>query len=148
MASVARGWCGHVLLCGLFLASTAQAQPVAPMDFSAWPGDREATLQWADPQDADIERYEVRHGLAAVDDAGEPGAGTVRVTIPAREARDYTASQLETGNAADLSGALGDGEGKWRLRIAAPDDVDAMSLLHSPTGHITNLSTTPRYRQQ
>ena len=85
--------------------------------------------------------------IAAIDDAGRLGADIVRVTIPARGARNYTAWQLETGNAAGLFGALGDGEGKWRLHIAAPDDVDAMSLLSLPTGHITNLSTTPRYPQ-
>lgn len=86
--------------------------------------------------------------IAAVDDAGRPGADTVRLTIPARGARDYAAWQLETGNAGGLSGALGDGEGKWRLRVVAPDDVDAMSLLSLPTGHITNLSTTPRYPRE
>ena len=75
--------------------------------------------------------------ITAIDDAGRPGAGTVRVTIPAREARNYTAWELETGNAADLSGGLGDGEGKWRLRVATPDEVDAMSLLRLPTGHIS-----------
>ena len=86
--------------------------------------------------------------ITAIDDAGRPGTGTVRVTIPAREARNYTAWELETGNATALAGAFGDGEGKWRLRVAAPDEVDAMSLLRLPTGHLTNLSTTPRYKQE
>ena len=86
--------------------------------------------------------------ITATDDTGRSGASIVRVTIPAREARNYTAWELETGNAADLSSGLGDGEGKWRLRVAASDEVDAMSLLRLPTGHITNLSTTPRYKQE
>ena len=88
--------------------------------------------------------------IAGVDDAGQPSHNTVRVTIPARSARTFTASELEAGDAAGLSGSLGDGQGKWRLRVATTDEVDAMSLLSLPTGHMTNLSTTPRYptRQQ
>lgn len=56
------------------------------MDFSVSPGDGEATLQWADPQDADIDRYEVRHG-PSVTALGqwlgipESGASTVRHTV-------------------------------------------------------------------
>lgn len=56
------------------------------MDFSASPGDGEATLQWADPQDADIDRYGVRHGpsLTALGQwfgIPESGASTVRHTV-------------------------------------------------------------------
>ena len=86
--------------------------------------------------------------IAGVDDAGQPSHNTVRVTIPARSARTFTASELEAGDAAGLSGSLGDGQGKWRLRVATTDEVDAMSLLSLPTGHMTNLSTTPRYPRQ
>ena len=85
--------------------------------------------------------------ISGVDDAGQPSHNTVRVTIPARSARTFTASELEAGDAAGLSGSLGDGQGKWRLRVATTDEVDAMSLLSLPTGHMTNLSTT-RYPRQ
>ena len=83
--------------------------------------------------------------ITGTDDAGNSPGEAVRVTVPARSARDYMAWELETGSAAGLSGALGDGSGKWRLRVSAPGDVEAMSLLGLPTGHITNLSTTPKY---
>ena len=83
--------------------------------------------------------------IAGTDDAGNSPGESVRVTVPARSARDYMAWELETGSAAGLSGALGDGAGKWRLRVSAPADVEAMSLLGLPTGHVTNLSTTPRH---
>ncbi len=83
--------------------------------------------------------------ITGTDDRGRSPGGAVRVTIPAGAARQFTAAQLETGNADGLSGALGDGAGKWRLRVATSEEVDAMSLLSLPTGHITNLSTTPRY---
>ena len=82
--------------------------------------------------------------ITAIDDAGRSAAEAVRVTIPARAARDYMAWQLESGDGPGLSGALGDGSGKWRLRVATTGDVQAMSLLRLPTGHVANLSTTPR----
>ena len=86
--------------------------------------------------------------IAAVDDAGKSPGSAVRVTVPARSARDYMSWELETGNAPGLSGAWGVGTGKWRLRVtSSTGDVEALSLLRLPTGHITNLSTTPRYRQ-
>ena len=55
---------------------------------------------------------------SGVDDAGHPG-GEVTVELGAWEARGYTASELESGSAAGLSGSLGDGVGKWRLFLEA-----------------------------
>ena len=43
----------------------------------------------------------------------------------------------------DLVGALGDGAGKWRLVVTSVPPIQVMSLLASPTGHLTNLSTAP-----
>ena len=42
-----------------------------------------------------------------------------------------------------LSGGLGTGTGtgKWRLAVTANQPIEVMSLLSSPTGHVTNLST-------
>ena len=75
-------------------------------------------------------------------DSGGRVAGTVAVTVPAGTARTLSAADLETG-AAGLDGALGDGAGKWRLAVASDRPVIVMSLLSSPTGHLTNLSTAP-----
>ena len=86
-----------------------------------------------------------RATITAIDDDGQTPGDAVRVRIPAHAARTFTAAELETGDADGLSGALGDGEGKWRLRVATEAEVDAMSLLSLPTGHMTNLSTTPRH---
>ena len=83
--------------------------------------------------------------ITGVDDAGRSPGDAVRVTIPAKAARTFTAAELETGSSDGLSGALGDGQGKWQLRVSTSEDVDAMSLLSLPTGYMTNLSTTPRY---
>ena len=80
--------------------------------------------------------------VVGVDDSGSPSPGTVRIVVPAGEARVYTAAQLETGET-NLEGALGDGAGKWRLSLDSDSPLTVMSLLRSPTGHLTNLSTAP-----
>ena len=79
--------------------------------------------------------------ITGVDDRGASPGGDVRVSVPAGAARTLAADQLESG--AGLQGALGDGTGKWALRVASDTPVLVMSLLQSPTGHLTNLSTAP-----
>ena len=80
--------------------------------------------------------------LTARDDRGASPGGAVRLTVPAGAARTYTAAQLEEGGT-DFAGALGDGNGKWRLTVDSSEPILVMSLLESPTGHLTNLSTAP-----
>ena len=72
--------------------------------------------------------------IAGVDDGGFAGADALRVVVPANAAREYTSADLE-------SGALGDGQGKWRLTVESDRRIRVMSLLESPGGHLTNLST-------
>ena len=76
------------------------------------------------------------------DDRGRSAGGPVRVTVQPGAAQTYTAAQLEEGGG-DLSGALGDGAGKWRLAVSSDRPISVMSLLSSRTGHLTNLSTAP-----
>ena len=80
--------------------------------------------------------------ITARDDHGESHGGPVRLTIPAGAARTYTAARLEEG-APGLTGALGDGAGKWRLTVESSQPISVMSLLTSPSSHLTNLSTAP-----
>ena len=77
--------------------------------------------------------------IRGVDDLGVR-AGPVRLSVPARAARTLSAADMEAG-AAGLTGALGDGSGKWRLEVEADRPIMALSLLATPTGHLTNLST-------
>ena len=79
--------------------------------------------------------------LAGTDDLGlRPGA-TVRVLVPATDAVELTAAELESGEPdAIASGALGDGTGKWRLRVESDGVAAVQSLLSSPSGHLANLS--------
>ena len=84
--------------------------------------------------------------ITGVDDAGQSPGGPVRFDLPAGAARTLGAAQLES-EASDgregLRGALGDGAGKWELTLEADRTIHAMSLMESPTGHLTNLSTAP-----
>ena len=81
--------------------------------------------------------------IAGTDDSGQPGESEVTTEVPAGQSRTFTADELESGIAPGLSGALGDGAGKWRLRVESERDVVAMSLLATPTGHLANLSAPP-----
>ena len=93
-------------------------------------------LRLVNPADADAAVT-----VSGVDDAGNAApAGDVTLTVPAGAAAEITAQQLEAG-ADHFDGRFGDGQGKWRLFIEADKDIQAMSLLESPTGHIANLSS-------
>ena len=80
--------------------------------------------------------------ITGVDDAGASPGSAVVVTVPAGASRTIPAAELESGGEG-LAGALGDGEGKWRLLVDSDQPIVVMSLLSSPTGHLTNLSTAP-----
>ena len=80
--------------------------------------------------------------IGGVDDTGRSAGGEVATSIPAGGVRTFTAAELESGTA-DLEGSLGAGVGKWRLVIESDRKITVMSLLASPTGHLTNLSTAP-----
>ena len=97
---------------------------------------QESLLRLANPHADDVDVV-----IRGVDDAGATGA-TVALTLAAGEARAITAPQLERGDAT-LQGALGNGAGKWRLLIAPSRPIEVMSLLETPGGKLTNLSTVP-----
>ena len=77
--------------------------------------------------------------IQGTDDRGQRH-GSVQVSLDAGTARTLDARELESGGDG-LTGALGDGVGKWALTVAADEPIHAMSLLATPTGHLTNLST-------
>ena len=95
-------------------------------------------LRLANPSDGTV-----RVTIAGVDDTGASPGTEVSLNLPARAARTLSAVELEQG-VAGLVGRLGDGAGKWRLAIDADGPLYAMSLLESPTGHLSNLSLPAR----
>ena len=84
--------------------------------------------------------------IQGIDDLGE-WSSVVQVSIPVDAARYLTAQQLESGGEG-FRGMLGDGAGKWQLFIRSDQPIVAMSLMASPTGHLTSLSTVPADRSE
>ena len=80
--------------------------------------------------------------ITGIDGEGVAPANEVRLTVPGRQSRTLSAQQLEWGDAG-IEGALGEGRGKRQLNVRSDEPIMAMSLLRSPTGHLTNLSTAP-----
>ena len=80
--------------------------------------------------------------IEGVDDRGMSPGSAVEVTVAAGATQTLTAAELESGGTG-MTGALGDGAGKWRLTVRSDASIHALSLLSSPTGHLTNLSTAP-----
>ena len=78
--------------------------------------------------------------IYGLDDAGER-SGDVGLTVPAGGARTVGAQELESGGDG-LSGALGDGAGKWHLFVSADRAIQLVNLVRNPTGHLANLSTS------
>ena len=78
--------------------------------------------------------------IDAWDDRGN-WYGPVSLTLPAGHSRTLTAVDLEEG-AEGLEGTLGDGSGKWQLRVSGNiSQVVGQSLIYVHSGHISNLST-------
>ena len=77
--------------------------------------------------------------VLGVDDGGSSG-GSVTVELGAWEARSYTATELEGGSAAGLTGSLGDGEGRWRLTLSARSgSAYATNLLLDGSGVLSSV---------
>ena len=83
--------------------------------------------------------------IEGLDDRGALPVTTVRFTLPRRGALTVSAQEIESG-ARGLAGRFGDGEGKWHLYVSADRPIQVMNLLESPTGHLTNLSTSTSRR--
>ena len=85
-------------------------------------------------EDADIT-------VTGIDDSGAaPPDGDVWLNLPAGEARVIKAQELESGGDA-LQGRFGSGTGKWRLFLSSTAPIEVSSLLDSPTGNLSNLSS-------
>ena len=85
--------------------------------------------------------------IVGTDDAGANPGEAVELSIEPGGVRELSAADLEAGEG-DLSGALGDGQGMWRLTVASDGPILVASLLESPSGHLTNLSTIPNNKER
>ena len=79
--------------------------------------------------------------VEGMDDAGI--VSSVEIRLEERETTTLSAADLEQGMGRGVTGALHDGQGKWRLKLTTDSEgpaVRVMNLLESPTGHLINLS--------
>ena len=119
------------------IARSAQNRHHVPIFNPGSNENQRSRLRLVNPGDTDAEVV-----IDGLDDRGRaPPGGNVRLSLPAAEARTITAEELEQGGAG-FSGRFGDGSGKWQLSISANRPIQVMSLLQSPTGNLTNLSTS------
>ena len=79
--------------------------------------------------------------IRGIDDQGV-SSGAATVSIPAGATREFTAPELEAGTG--ITGALGDGAGRWRLVLESEDHLVVVNLLENPAGYLANLSAVPR----
>ena len=96
--------------------------------------DHVSTLRLANAGSEDLEST-----ITGIDDAGS-AAGPVRTDVPSGSVLLLSAEDLEAGGSG-LRGQLGDGDGRWRLRITSDGDLGVMNLLTSPQRYLANLST-------
>ena len=99
--------------------------------------DQVSTLRLVNPgnQPADVT-------IAGIDDAGMPGDEAALLILAGRSSLSISAADLESGEGLEGDG-IGTGAGKWRLVVTSDQPILVASLLASPTGHLTNLSTVP-----
>ena len=81
--------------------------------------------------------------IVGMDDNGASPGSAVELTLVPRGSTTVTADELEQGGMG-LMGALGDGEGNWRLTIMSSQTLSVMSLVETSTGHLTNVSGRSR----
>ena len=82
--------------------------------------------------------------ITGIDDAGNAGPGSdLTFNLPYNSVKEITAAELENGSSEKgLAGGIGNGKGKWRLTLKSTEPVTVQSLLETPAGFITNLSTS------
>ncbi len=81
--------------------------------------------------------------IEGYDDGGNPGDSNITFILPAGETLQLNSNDLESGNAAKgLSGAFGDGLGRWRMVLTGEFDNMRVSSLNrnNNTGTVTNLT--------
>ncbi len=80
--------------------------------------------------------------ISGRDDSGaQATGGDVTLTLGAGAAMTLTAQQLEAGGIS-ITGRLGAGTGKWRLRVSSDRPLQVVNITASTAGYWSNLSTT------
>lgn len=96
-------------------------------------------IRLVNPNDADVAVQ-----ILGFDDSGAPApGGEVVLMLMAQQALQLNAADLERGNTGKgMDGALGNGVGKWQLKVHSTAPIEAMSLIRTPDGFLTSVSET------
>ena len=132
-----------------FLTSLDSVQPVGGKQYVRIYDDNRYSVRLFNPGSNQNQRSLLRFintnyepvfvSIRGVDDKGR-ASEEVFFTVPAESTKTLSAEDLETGRAEGLRGSLGDGAGKWHLRITSGQPLSIMNLMESPNGYISNLS--------
>jgi hypothetical protein len=89
-----------------------------------------------------LSKSEINVSIDATDDKGIAATGSLALNLKAHEAKQLTATDLESGNASKgLTGSLGKGSGKWQLDVfSAFGSLAVTSVIRTKDGFLTNLS--------
>ena len=85
--------------------------------------------------------------VRASDDRGRSPGDEVSLNVGAGSARTLPSRAFEAGQSG-LTGAIGQGDGKWRLVVSSNQQVAIANLMESPAGLLTNLSSVPARDRQ
>jgi hypothetical protein len=96
---------------------------------------QESLLRLSNPNDAPAEVE-----ILGFDDAGVPG-GMATLSVPAQASMQIRAVELEQGSVAKgIVGGLGDGAGKWQLKVNSSVPLTVLSLVRVPGDDLANMS--------
>ena len=119
---------------------------VAPLDPAATKRYRVVSFGDASDQDAlsalrlvNLNTQTAKVIIEAIDDAGMR-AGRVTTEIPGGNSTFLSAADLESGSSA-IDGALGEGDGNWRLDVWSDRPLDVISLSYTNDGELANVSS-------
>ncbi len=80
--------------------------------------------------------------ISGIDDLGITSSGTVSFSLGANASKQITTQDLENGNTGKgLTGNLDNGSGKWRLTLTSTLALEVISMIRTPDGFLTNLSS-------
>ena len=115
------------------LVATVNARPIAvpaaPTISSVTPGDRQVALEWADPSDTSITKYQVRSKVKDSDDSTYTAWTDIAVTDPDAPPTGYIVTGLTNGTEYTLALRAENASG-----VGAASTVTAPTLPAAPTG--------------
>ena len=80
--------------------------------------------------------------IVAVDDTGRR-ADSITLTLEGRQTAHFNSDDLENGNERKgLSGAVGSGQGDWRLELTSELDIEVLGYIRTADGFLTAMHDT------